>query len=119
MEQLFASFEQERPALASLPPAQNTELKLLLGLDKMLSGYIFFNATLFGGHASGDTHIESEYQPFEQNLSQLKNDALKDELARKWRFIKETLLAYNERSALFVVDRTGLGMQSLLLAEFE
>lgn len=119
MEQLFAAFEQDRPSLVSLPPAQNAELELLLGLDKMLSGYIFFNANIFGGHASGDTHIESEYKKFEQNLGQLKNENLRDDLGRKWHFIKDTLLAYNERSAVFVIDRTGLSMQSLLLAEFE
>lgn len=117
MDEMFASFEIDRPDINKLPADLQVDVSLLLGLDKMLAGYAYFNATLFGGHAFVNTYIEDENQAFEKNIAKLPESDFKAQLKRNWDFVKETLLAYNERSALFIVDRTGHKMRQLLLQQ--
>lgn len=115
MNELYQSLEQQRPDSKQL----DNSVRLLLSLDKILAGYAFFNATIFGGHAILETHIEAEVAEFDRNLNNIANQELKQQLETHWQFIRETVLAYNERSAVFIVDRTGHKMRLLLLQQID
>lgn len=115
IDSLKASIEERRPNVNLLDDESRTEIGLLLSLDMMLSGYAFFNATLFGGHASVNTNIETENIVFEEHLENLKDQKFKQELEKNWLFIRKILLDYNERSAVYIVDRTGHRMRQMLL----
>lgn len=119
MNQLYQSFNEQRPSINQLDADTRTDIALLLSLDKILAGYAFFNATIFGGHAILESHIEEEAAMFDNNLKKVANAALKQQLEMHWQFIRDTVLAYNERSAVFIVDRTGHKMRLLLLQQVE
>ena len=44
---------------------------------------------------------------------------VKQAVIRKWLFVKDTLLACNEHPAVFIVDRTGRSIHTLLSAELQ
>lgn len=119
MKALYAAFQTDRPADAELPEDKLVLHKLLGSLEQMLASYLYFNINIFGGHAVKDTGIEQQSQQFEQLLSRVSNPALQQDLKRKWLFVKGTLLAYNERSAVYIVDRTGQSMRELLLQSLQ
>ena len=53
---------------------------------------------------------------FDETLAQLKDQELKRSVSGKWEFVRGALLAYNERSAVYIVDRTGRSIRDLLSA---
>lgn len=114
-DELKEAFREKRPNINKLSEETSNDIQMLLSLDMMLSGYTFFNASLFGGHASINTNIETEHLVFEKHLEQIKDPEFKQNLSKNWLFIKKTLLDYNERSAVYIVDRTGHKMRQMLL----
>ncbi|WP_430462961.1 hypothetical protein ACQUQU_09290 [Thalassolituus sp. LLYu03] len=115
--ELYESFNAGRPQAVVSDREKQNLLVLLDSLERMLATYLTFQTTLFGGHSVTEVSIEDQARRFDEALSALTNTALKDDISRKWGFVKETLLAYNERSAVFIVDRTGRTIRDLIEGE--
>ncbi len=101
-----------------LPAKDLNKVNAVLLIEQLASEYLEISAATFGvfGFAGSDQAIQIEVrsQAFEHVIAELKKiyaeDAIKlkavNKLALRWRFIKSTLLAYNERSAPFAVAKT-------------
>lgn len=114
-ESLYRAFDENRPEAVLMNTDEQAVMTMLDSLERMLAGYVMFQSSMFGGHAFTELGIESQSQRFEQALASLKDEALREEIGSKWHFVKSTLLAYNERAAVFIVDRTGRTIRELLL----
>jgi hypothetical protein len=101
-----------------LPAKDLYRVNGVLLIEQLASEYLELSAATFGtfGFAGSEQAIQIEVrsEAFEQVIKELnvlhsddvdKLNAIK-KLALRWRFIKSTLLAYNERSAPFAVART-------------
>lgn len=115
MQRLYKAFDTDRPDDSVLSAEQLVLHRTLNSLEQMLAAYLYFNINVFGGHAVTETGIEAQSRIFESLLPKITDPELQQELSKKWLFVKTTLLAYNERSAVFIVDRTGQSMRVLLL----
>lgn len=118
-EKLYQAIKSSPIDSAGLAPEDNTVLTMLGSLERMLASYIMYQTNMFGGHAMNDVNIEAESQQFEQALAQLADEKLKAKIERKWHFVKDAFLAYNEKSAVFIVDRTSRTIRDLLLDKTE
>jgi hypothetical protein len=90
----------------------------VLLIEQLASEYLEMSAATFGsfGFAGSEQaiQIEARSKAFERVIAELKNIYSEDigklkaikKVALRWRFIKGTLLAYNERSAPFAISRT-------------
>lgn len=102
--------------LMSSADAQQSNALLLI--EQLGSEYLEISAATFGtfGFAGSQEaiQIEKRAQAFENTLNALAKLTIDDQdksrkvkkLALRWKFIKGTLLAYNERSAPFAVAKT-------------
>lgn len=101
-----------------LPAKDLYQVNGVLLIEQLASEYLEMSAATFGsfGFAGSEQAIQIEVrsEAFERIISELNKiyseDAVKlkaiKKLALRWRFIKGTLLAYNERSAPFAVSKT-------------
>lgn len=101
-----------------LPAKDLNKVTGVLLIEQLASEYLEMSAATFGsfGFAGSEQaiQIEARSQAFEHVISELKkayaDDAIKlkavKKLALRWKFIRGTLLAYNERSAPFAVSKT-------------
>lgn len=101
-----------------LPAKDLYRVNSVLLIEQLASEYLELSAATFGtfGFAGSEQAIQIEVRSkdFERTLDELKklygDDVAKtnaiNKVALRWRFIKTTLLAYNERSAPFAVART-------------
>jgi hypothetical protein len=101
-----------------LPAKDLYKVNGVLLIEQLASEYLEMSAATFGsfGFAGSEQaiQIEARSKAFERVISELNKlyseDAAKlkaiKKLALRWKFIKGTLLAYNERSAPFAVSRT-------------
>lgn len=111
-----------------LPTKDLYRVNGVLLIEQLASEYLELSAATFGtfGFAGSEQAIQIEVRSkdFERVLAELnmlyKDDATKlrtlNKLALRWKFIKGTLLAYNERSAPFAVAKT-VGYMRKQLAE--
>ena len=101
-----------------LPAKDLYKVNSVLLIEQLASEYLELSAATFGtfGFAGSEQAIQIEVRSkdFERTIEELKklygDDVAKtnaiNKVALRWRFIKTTLLAYNERSAPFAVART-------------
>lgn len=101
-----------------LPAKDLYRVNGVLLIEQLASEYLEISAATFGtfGFAGSEQAIKIEVrsEAFEQVIAQLNKLYNDDEkklkvikkLALRWKFIKSTLLAYNQRSAPFAVSRT-------------
>lgn len=101
-----------------LPAKVSNKVTAVLLIEQLASEYLEMSAATFGsfGFAGSEQAIQIEVRSkaFEHIISDLKKLYSKDvdklkaikKLALRWKFIKGTLLAYNERSAPFAVSKT-------------
>jgi len=101
-----------------MDPAEAAQSGALLLIEQLGSEYLEISAATFGvfGFAGSQEaiQIESRAKAFDRMLNELKKLYIEDsdksrkinKLALRWKFIKGTLLAYNERSAPFAVAKT-------------
>lgn len=111
-----------------LPNKDLNKVNAILLIEQLASEYLELSAATFGtfGFAGSEQAIQIEVRSaaFERTIQELEKiyseDAVKlkavKKIALRWRFIKNTLLAYNERSAPFAVSRT-VGYIRIQLAE--
>lgn len=101
-----------------LPSRDLNKANATLLIEQLASEYLELSAATFGtfGFAGSEQAIQIEVrsEAFEKTIAELgklyssdfeKQKAI-NKLSLRWRFIKSTLLAYNERSAPFAVSRT-------------
>jgi hypothetical protein len=119
-KELLAIIEQVKQKVNAdlLPGRELNKVHGILLIEQLASEYLEMSAATFGtmGFAGTDEAIQIEVrsQAFEHVIAELKKlyseDAIKlkavNKLALRWKFIKSTLLAYNERSAPFAVAKT-------------
>lgn len=101
-----------------MDPAEAAQSGALLLIEQLGSEYLEMSAATFGtfGFAGSEEaiQIENRAKAFDRILNELKKLYIDDsdksrqinKLALRWKFIKGTLLAYNERSAPFAVAKT-------------
>lgn len=101
-----------------LPAKDLYRVNSVLLIEQLASEYLELSAATFGtfGFAGSEQAIQIEVRSkdFERTLDELKklygDDVAKtrsiNKIALRWKFIRTTLLAYNERSAPFAVART-------------
>ena len=101
-----------------LPNKDLNKVNAILLIEQLASEYLELSAATFGtfGFAGSEQaiQIEDRSAAFERTIEELKRlyaeepEKLKsiNKLALRWRFIRNTLLAYNERSAPLAVSRT-------------
>lgn len=101
-----------------LNPADAQQSNALLLIEQLGSEYLEISAATFGtfGFAGSQEaiQIEKRAQAFDNTLDALAKLTIDDKekskkvkkLTLRWKFIKGTLLAYNERSAPFAVAKT-------------
>lgn len=101
-----------------LPVKDLYKVNGVLLIEQLASEYLEMSAATFGafGFAGSEQAIQIEVrsEAFERVIAELNKlyseDAIKlkaiKKIALRWRFIKGTLLAYNERSAPFAVSKT-------------
>jgi hypothetical protein len=111
-----------------LPAKDLYKVNGILLIEQLASEYLEMSAATFGsfGFAGSEQAIQIEARSgsFERVIEELKklytddSEKLKSikKVALRWRFIKGTLLAYNERSAPFAVSKT-VGYMRKQLAE--
>jgi hypothetical protein len=101
-----------------LPAKDLYKVNGILLIEQLASEYLEMSAATFGsfGFAGSEQAIQIEVrsESFERVIEELKklysddSEKLKGikKVALRWRFIKGTLLAYNERSAPFAISKT-------------
>lgn len=101
-----------------LPARDLYKVNGILLIEQLASEYLEMSAATFGsfGFAGSEQAIQIEVrsEAFERVIAELNKIYSEDpaklkavkKLALRWRFIKSTLLAYNERSAPFAVSKT-------------
>jgi hypothetical protein len=101
-----------------LPGRDLNKVNAVLLIEQLASEYLELSAATFGtfGFAGSEQaiQIEARSAAFERAIQQLETsyasepDKLKliKKVEVRWKFIRKTLLAYNERSAPFAVSRT-------------
>jgi len=101
-----------------LPAKDLYRVNGVLLIEQLASEYLEMSAATFGafGFAGSEQAIQIEVrsEAFERVIAELNKLYIDDagklkvikKLALRWRFIKGTLLAYNERSAPFAVSKT-------------
>jgi hypothetical protein len=101
-----------------LPAKDLYNVNGVLLIEQLASEYLEMSAATFGsfGFAGSEQaiQIEARSEAFERVIAELKKLYSEDtaklkaikKIALRWRFIKGTLLAYNERSAPFAVSKT-------------
>jgi hypothetical protein len=101
-----------------LPSRDLNKVNSILLIEQLASEYLELSAATFGtfGFAGSEQaiQIEARSAAFERAIQQLETsyasepDKLKliKKVEVRWKFIRKTLLAYNERSAPFAVSRT-------------
>ncbi|MAS25894.1 MAG: hypothetical protein CMI08_18730 [Oceanospirillaceae bacterium] len=115
-EALYHVLEENRPADSGFSGEEQTIVLLLDNLERVVAAYVSFNMSLFGVHTDPDNGIAQYVKSFDETLAQLKDQELKRSVSGKWEFVRGALLAYNERSAVYIVDRTGRSIRDLLSA---
>lgn len=111
-----------------LPPKDLYRINALLLAEQIASEYLEVSAATFGAFDFAGSHeaiqIEKRTEAMDRVINEL-NKFYSDQpekvkqvrkLALKWKFIKGTLLAYNERSAPYAVARTVSYIREQLLA---
>lgn len=101
-----------------LPNKDLNKVNAILLIEQLASEYLELSAATFGtfGFAGSEQaiQIEARSAAFERTVQELeklysaepeKLNAI-NKLALRWKFIRKTLLAYNERSAPFAVSKT-------------
>lgn len=111
---LYETLAEQRPDMSALPRQEQALLQMLSSLEKMVAEYTLFHANLFGGHAGIEMDIAAQSRRFEQALEVLPDKELQRAVDSKWHFVKGTLLAYNEKSAVYIVQSTGRSIARLL-----
>jgi hypothetical protein len=101
-----------------LPSRDLNKVNAILLIEQLASEYLEISAATFGsfGFAGSEQAIQIEVRSaaFERTIVELEGlyigepDKLKliSKLSLRWKFIRGTLLAYNERSAPFAVSKT-------------
>ncbi|MFT6448440.1 MAG: hypothetical protein ACJAW8_000787 [Oleispira sp.] len=119
-KELLTAIESVKKQVNSdlLPAKDLYRVNSVLLIEQLASEYLELSAATFGtfGFAGSEQAIKIEVRSkdFERTIEELKkqytDDAAKtrsiNKIALRWKFIKTTLLAYNERSAPFAVART-------------
>ena len=119
-QELLTTIESVKKQVNSdlLPAKDLYRVNSVLLIEQLASEYLELSAATFGtfGFAGSEQAIQIEVRSkdFERTIEELKklygDDVAKtnaiNKVALRWRFIKTTLLAYNERSAPFAVART-------------
>ena len=118
-ETLYQAFDTNRPATSGYRGQTATLMALLDNRERMMAAYVSFNMSLFGVHTAPDTGITTYVNNFDAALQTLEDKALQQRIEQKWAFVRGTLLAYNERSAVFIIDRTGRSIRELLQSEVQ
>lgn len=111
---LYAALDK-RVAAANFSGMSVARLKTyqaLQSLEKITGAYLFFNISFFGGLSASNVGIIEENERFKQLVDEI--GAKKS--ARKWHYLEKTILAYNERSAVFIVVKTTDKIRELLQA---
>lgn len=117
---LLVSIEEVKKQLNSelLPHKDLNKANAVLLIEQLASEYLELSAATFGtfGFAGTEQAIQIEVRSaaFERTVQELekiyvnepKKLKLISKVALRWKFIKKTLLAYNERSAPFAVSKT-------------
>jgi hypothetical protein len=84
-------------------------LKLQLKMEKVLSQYMGYANSTTGGYgvSYGDTPLEQQIEEISAEIKTLANSNKQHQyIAKQWRYIEKTLLAYNSQIAPFVVLHT-------------
>lgn len=101
-----------------LPSRDLNKVNAILLIEQLASEYLELSAATFGtfGFAGSEQaiQIEARSASFERTIQELEKlyaeepTKLKqiNKISLRWKFIRNTLLAYNERSAPFAVSRT-------------
>ena len=101
-----------------LPHKDLNKANAVLLIEQLASEYLELSAATFGTFGFAGTEqaiqIEARSAAFERTVRELekvyvnepKKLKLISKVALRWKFIKNTLLAYNERSAPFAVSKT-------------
>ena len=109
---------KEQLSIDLLPSRDLNKVNAILLIEQLASEYLEISAATFGsfGFAGSEQaiKIETRSAAFERTIAELESlyvaepDKLKliKKLSLRWKFIRKTLLAYNERSAPFAVSRT-------------
>jgi len=118
-ESLYQAFDNNRPQSSGFSGDDQTLVVLLDNLERIVAAYLSFNMSLFGVHTAPDTGIAVYASRFDETLERVKDPQFKQRIASKWQFVRDTLLAYNERSAVFIVDRTGRSIRDMLQQEVQ
>lgn len=118
-EKLYSILNGSIPDASVLDNETRRILNMLDNLENIVSSYLFFNISFFGGLAVTDTGIEQRNKLFKALNSELEDAQLRTQIERKWTFLEATLLAYNERSAVFIVTRTCDSIRELLLEKLQ
>ncbi len=116
---LYAVLDGTIPDTSVLDNETRRILNMLDSLEHMVSAYLFFNINIFGGLSVMDTGIEQQNKLFKALTAELDDTELRTQVERKWGFLENTLLAYNERSAVFIVTRTCDSIRELLLKKLQ
>jgi hypothetical protein len=91
---------------------QNAELNILnlqLNMEKVLSQYMGYANSTTGGYgvSYGDTPLEQQIEEISSEVKALAEANKQHQyIAKQWRYIEKTLLAYNSQVAPFVVLHT-------------
>ena len=97
--------------------AQNSIIQLQIKMESVLSRYMAFANSTWGGYgiSSQGVPLEDEIKAVTLNMAALvAKDAKYKPLARKWGYIEKTLLAYNSNVAPFVVMHTFDKMRTMI-----
>ncbi len=116
---LYAVLDGSIPDTTVLDNETRRILNMLDSLEHIVSAYLFFNINIFGGLSVTDTGIEQQNKLFKALTAELDDAELRTQVERKWGFLESTLLAYNERSAVFIVTRTCDSIRELLLKKLQ
>ena len=101
-----------------LPHKDLNKVNAILLIEQLASEYLEMSAATFGSFGFAGTEqaiqIEVRSAAFERTVAELEKIYMEEpaklklikKVALRWKFIKNTLLAYNQRSAPFAVSKT-------------
>jgi len=119
LSQIIAIYESTLPSLKDTPGTGHKVSEMQVKMETILSRYMAFANSTMGGYGitSNGTPLKEQIKTVTKDIAQLAEGNEKYQpLARKWKYIEKTLLAYNSNVAPFVVMHTYVKMRELISA---
>ncbi|WP_430462960.1 hypothetical protein ACQUQU_09285 [Thalassolituus sp. LLYu03] len=105
-EALYAAFDIARPPSNGYHGEQALFMALLDNLEKVTAAYVTFATGAVVGQSLQNTGIERYSSRIFEILGKMADSPAKERIRLKWMYVKNALMAYDKKPAVFIVEST-------------